>query len=296
MPTDIYIRLRGGLGNQMFQYAYALSLANGFSANKILDVREYETYKVRNLEINDFVLDNNTRLHVEGKLNYDKKIKRFHIFQYLYQKIVGAPFKKLNYKLVKKGFIFGGRSSNAIAVNLPKEVFLYGYFQSVAPILSIRAQLVEYFNLTNVNGINYNKYSKIISVDSIAVSVRRGKDAMNSFSLPEKDYYIHALCALLSGDSERQIVVYCDCIDDVIKDKWFEQYKNVVYVRECTPCEQMQLMRISKDFIMSNSSFSWWGAFLGSFNKKSKVISPRIWYKNVPIAETELLYDEIMIL
>ena len=74
MVNKIYVRMRGGLGNQLFQYAYALALDESDSSFKILDLREYETYKVRQFELFDFKLDNKTIINDLPKLKYDKKI------------------------------------------------------------------------------------------------------------------------------------------------------------------------------------------------------------------------------
>lgn len=296
MKRNIYIRLRGGLGNQLFQYAYAVALDKDNQANKILDIREYESYKTRNFEICNLVLDSNTRINEEKRLKYDAKIKIFHFSQFIRQKLRKAPLRTVNFKLAKRGYVLCGRSAPLINFDLPADLYLYGYFQNVAPLISIRDKLCNYFSIKETSNTEYYKYKEMIDESSIAISIRCGLDAAKSFTLPDKDFYICVIRDLIKSNPNRQLAVYCDDIDYVIENEWLAEFENVVYVRNCSPCEQMQLMRLSKDYIISNSSFSWWGAFLGAYGKKSKVYAPKVWYKNVPIQDTDLMFDDMVIL
>lgn len=108
--------------------------------------------------------------------------------------------------------------------------------------------------------------------DMIAIHLRRGDYVNNPFyvDLSSTDYYERAMKEF----PHEKFLVFSDDIE------YAKTYfvGNEFEFAEGTPEEDMDLMASCKGIIISNSSYSWWGAFLGDKNKK--VIAPKVWYSD----------------
>ena len=156
----------------------------------------------------------------------------------------------------------------------PDHVSLQGYFQTEKYFKHIEEEIREDF--TFKDGILNPCKEMISSVENpIALHVRRTDYLVNSenhFNLP-LDYYKAALDYF---DSNRNIIVFSDdptwCQQqDVFSDDRFMVSENT------DNRVDLCLMSLCNDFIIANSSFSWWGAWL-SQNKNKKVIAPFQWF------------------
>ena len=292
----IYTRMRGGLGNQMFQYAFAraISLEDGPAEIK-LDVREYNNYKTRKFELLDFKLADKTVVCEDEHLLYDSYISAYRVYQHMFFKLSGRRPSDGMSCLYPKGIILSGRTCSLPHINLPDNVYLYGYFQSATEILDIRNQLKSDFELRSKSN-RLRRVCSEIEDSAIGVSIRYGEDYQRSkWPVQSKKYYLTALKELEAGP-DRQIVIFSDCIKQIQDEKWFEEYKNLIYVTDFLPAEQIEIMRNCRDFVISNSSFAWWGGFLG-VNQSGRVIAPAEWYQNgIRTKDTLLRFPELTVL
>jgi len=156
----------------------------------------------------------------------------------------------------------------------PDHVSLQGYFQTEKYFKHIEQEIREDF--TFKDEILKPCKEMISSVEEpIALHIRRTDYITNSdnhFNLP-LEYYD---AALKHFDSNRNVIVFSDdpawCQEqDLFSDDRFmisENTDNRV---------DLCLMTLCNDFIIANSSFSWWGAWL-SQNKNKKVIAPVQWF------------------
>lgn len=107
-------------------------------------------------------------------------------------------------------------------------------------------------------------------IDMVAIHVRRGDYVNNPFyvDLTQTDYYERAMAEFPNAS----FLVFSDDIpwckkQDLFKDCEFSEGNDEI--------TDLNLMAGCKGLIMANSSFSWWGAFLG---EEKKVIAPKLWY------------------
>lgn len=294
----IYVRIRGGLGNQMFEYAYAyvLSLMNPDSYI-FMDIKELNNYYWP-FGLNDFVLTNRSFTTSE-RLRYEKEIAVFRALQFFRRKIFGISQTKVSERNFKKGNIFCGFYCDLPSVDIPNQVFLYGYFQNADVLIKHRDKLYNVFSLKNV-GNNIEKYIASIKQNSVSVSIRFANESETSenmnFVYKTKDYYINLVNKIIKYRGyEPQIVVSSNNIDKVIFEKWLGDFKDVVYIKDCTATEQIEIIKHCKDFIISNSTFSWWAAFLGTSKSNGIVLSPKIWFDGIDICKTKLLFPNLII-
>ena len=156
----------------------------------------------------------------------------------------------------------------------PDHVDLRGYFQTEKYFKHIEKEIRSDFTFKD-EILNPCK-EMIESVENpIALHVRRGdyiKNAENHFNLP-REYYEAALSKF---DSNRNVIVFSDdpvwCHDEGT----FADDRFIISENEDNRVD-LCLMSLCDDFIIANSSYSWWGAWL-SANKDKTVIAPAQWF------------------
>lgn len=295
MADAIIIKLRGGLGNQLFQYAFAKYIQKNFPKKKlIIDATYFQKKHIRSLDIHQLMLSDCEWLK-----------KRFLIFDLLYdsyrfidrlqkhkrdmqfsKNIFGDKYLFCD-KTLKLSYLDKGKTS--------KNIYLAGYFQQEYEIREVRDIMIETVRpREKISEIAESIKGKINEKNSIGISIRIGEDYRRfGWPLCSKEYYLEGLKRILSMHPDSNIIVFADEIDKVKEEKWFEDLP-VTYVEQCNSCEGLYLLTLCNDFVIANSTFSWWGAYLGA-NEKKIVIAPRLFYageemKNSGIALPDAIY------
>ncbi len=262
----IIVRIVGGLGNQMFQYAYAKSLQQkGFDVQ--IDTSKFKTYKLHG----GYQLD---------KYNIDLKVAGI-IPTFL-------SLVKIKKNVKEKNLLF-----NENLFNLKGNEFVKGYFQTEKYFKEIREILLEQFQKSRKNTESTDIFSKQIlgTTHSCSLHVRRGDYVSNSknhtiHGVCDLDYYNRAIEFILSKEKQTTFFIFSD---DILWAKENLKIENAIFVdHKCTPHEDIYLMSLCKNNITANSSFSWWGAWLNK-NKEKIVISPKQWYVS---KKTNIICDD----
>jgi hypothetical protein len=156
----------------------------------------------------------------------------------------------------------------------PDHVTLQGYFQSEKYFKHIEQEIREDF--TFKGEILKPCKEMISSVDNpIALHVRRTdylSNSQNHFNLP-LEYYE---AALKNFNNDRNVIVFSDDPDWCQKQDLFSDDRFMISENTDNRVD-LCLMSLCDDFIIANSSFSWWGAWLSN-NKNKKVIAPVQWF------------------
>ena len=158
--------------------------------------------------------------------------------------------------------------------NCPDHVSLQGYFQTEKYFKHIESEIREDF--TFKDEVLTPCKEMIESVENpIALHIRRGDYVKNSDNHPvcSMDYY---KAALDHFDSDRNVIVFSDdpiwCHDEGT----FADDRFIISENEDNRVD-LCLMSLCNDFIIANSSYSWWGAWLSS-NQNKKVVAPQQWF------------------
>ncbi|MGD1333093.1 alpha-1,2-fucosyltransferase [Vibrio harveyi] len=267
----ITIKLTGGLGNQMFQYATALSLAIKKDTNVTLDISEFKVYNLRNYELDKFNISSNVTNN---------------------SSIIARIVKKLKARILFKRRYFFEQSleytDNLESVG--KNAYLDGYFQSELYFLDIKEKLIEEFQLKN----DLSSYAVQIESEithsnqtTISLHVRRGDYITNSHTnsvhgVCSLSYYHSAIKRLESTFDDVHYYIFSD---DIAWVKENLPLVNATYIEgdnSRSPHEDIYLMSCCQHNIIANSSFSWWGGWLNT-NLDKVVIAPDNWFKkNIP--------------
>ena len=294
----LYVRMRGGLGNQMYQYAYALALRERYPEAEIwLDTREYRTYKRRVFELTDFVLAENTFLFTDGKLRYDLPLSVYHIYQRLYREVRGRHPFGVNEMLARRGLLLTGLGCSLPRSPLPDETFLYGYFENAAVLAPIRGALRKAYTLPETAWSGIPEALREPGYNCAAVSIRLGQDIVKSgWQLCSREYYRDGIEAIRREHPVDRLLIFSDCPEQVAREKWFDDMGiPMTYTVGLSPSAQMAVMARCRDFVISNSTFAWWGSFLGS-GENGLIVAPRLWQGNIPTEETTLYLSNMIIL
>ena len=274
----IIVSLFGGLGNQMFQYAAGLALAKKLNRKVFFNEnfnsvfkKQYENLdlnKIFNLQFNKcsnkFL---NDKLNFYLKNNVVKKIfYRFKFLQFLDSNFVSEKNFKIN-KLKKMKFIY-----------------LHGYFQNQMYFFNYVNHIIKVFQKINFKK-NYklSKIYKFIKIkNSVSIHVRRGDFLTNKININcNEDYYLSAIRILQKKIKKPYFFFFTDDVEWVKKNLQNYVKKNSKIISNynfSTPEIDLFLMRKCKNNIITNSTFSWWGAKLNP-NKNKLVISPKKWFK-----------------
>lgn len=159
-----------------------------------------------------------------------------------------------------------------IPYNSETDLIIKGYFQSFKYLN--RERVLKQFAIDkNTSEFIRLNYPEISEESYTSIHVRRGDylKALHKHPFCGKDYYLKAIN--LIGKKENFIVVS----DDV---KWCKEnikLKNIIYVENTSPIIDLYIQSFCKNNIISNSSFSWWGAYLNCSGNK-KVIMPSLWF------------------
>jgi len=268
-----YVKLIGGLGNQLFQYAYALHLLKKYK-NVKLDISEFKYYELHKLKIQNYKII----------LNFSEwnNVSKFYIFKNLY----------ISYRIKifsKKLYIFLHRKLNNYSIiyenskfkNLNDKDHLHeGYYQNLKFIEPNKKQLLNQIKLKRYSKKHKRLLDEILKKkNSVAIQIRlysktRAEDEYHGNISPK--YINKAKKKIESKIKKPFYYIFTNSNDWVYKNlkltgsnyklvKCFEDYEDLQSISKC------------KHQIISNSTFGWWGAWLNGNNSKI-VIVPKNWY------------------
>ncbi|WP_165730495.1 alpha-1,2-fucosyltransferase [Polaribacter sp. 20A6] len=275
----IIINLKGGLGNQMFQFAVASIVAEKSKQLVKIDNTYYDNVAIgatpRNYELSIF--DKFFKIASEGerkkflKNSYLKKIKKK--IGVKYARVYKEP--SLNYQ------------PKLLCLNGP--IYLEGYFQSYKYLMGWEDYIRKLYSFPIEDlGMKNKSFLKKItgSENSVGIHIRRGdyvseKKFKDFHGICTKEYYLKAIEYFTNTYKNVTFVFFSDEID------WCErEFSDIgfstIFVKDNSGVDSWNdlfLMSSCNHNIIANSSFSWWGAWLNN-NSKKQVIAPRNWYAN----------------
>lgn|GEM_PF-173604 len=274
----IICKVKGGLGNQFFQYAAGFALSQHFGRQLKLDLSGYSENDGkaahRDADILDFLIstpiaDPSEVARVKNRFGLFSRIIRYSKTRLLRQYFIGWHPE-----------IFTGPVPN----------YLEGYFQSEKYFLDLFHILRLKFTLHPTLSEEINSLIYLIDNMSspISLHIRRGdyisnRHAARIFNVCNETYYYKALSYFYDFIGEEfELVVFTDD-PDWARSKVKHQgptffacdfrSSNGLRLR---PSQELALMSRCSHHIVPNSTFSWWGAYLG-LNPKKVIVAPSVW-------------------
>lgn len=281
------VNIIGGLGNQMFQYAFALKLKTLFEEDVYIDIQHFnasifKSFKSHNLH-NGYELD---RLFYGKTLKEAKPGKIWRVSHYIPNYWISRAIRKY----------FPSRKSEVIEklkfqydptiLEIKGSKYYEGYWQSPLYFDDIRSLVVEEFRFPKMDEVNQNIANNMNSSNSVSLHVRRG-DYINNpgwGGICTLDYYRKAIEIALGEIENPVFYIFSNDIEWCKENlSSFILDASVIYINHNKGNESykdMQLMTFARCCIIANSSFSWWGAWLNNRDNKL-IIAPKRWTNTV---------------
>jgi len=280
MNSKITVRMRGGMGNQMFQYAAARSLALSENAEVEIDCRDLIKKGDRNFALNYFSLMSHVKIIDKGTpFNWPERF-----------------FKKISKQLYSEPeYHFNPKFNLLKAPN-----YLEGYFQSEKYFLKYRKQILSDFsiNSSSLKFVDHSIKNLLPPTTTVSLHVRRGDyitpKNLKIHGVLDIDYYQNAIELIKSKFGNHiTICVFTDDIRWVEENLQLPQPARIISKFTNNMIQDIFLMSQCNHHIIANSSFSWWGAWLNSSAEKT-VIAPQKWFgeKKLKKIDTSDLYPD----
>lgn len=253
----ITVNIKGGLGNQMFQYACARALSLRNEDRLRLARSDYQGDVNREFSLLAFNI-NSEVVNTNSIPFYLKLINRVR------QKLTRNFYVNFQPEVLKK----------------KGNVYLDGYFQSEKYFTDFAEVIREDFELNGgLEGAAAIAAAQI-QRDSHAVSlhVRRGDYVTHPDfgGIVTKEYYKRAIARITKEIPKAHLYIFSDEIDWCRENLRNTDKLTFVSQSDFKDYEELTLMSLCQHHIIANSSFSWWGAWLGK-NESKIVIAPTRW-------------------
>ncbi|WP_316759841.1 alpha-1,2-fucosyltransferase [Pedobacter aquatilis] len=276
----IVVKLQGGLGNQMFQYATARALSD-----------EPVCFDLSFLKYNNVSTDLLTARTFE--LGIFKSMHLLRINPYLLRLVLNQGKK---YKFIKRLLPKSLMHVNVVSdVNITqyKEKRAYGVtifqgdFQNPDFFLSIREKLLGEFTFPMIPDELANLKAQITGSNAVGIHIRRGDYLKPEFikvhGVLGKDYYRNAILEISRRVENPVFFIFSDDIEWCKKEMQITNFvPNFVSDKSVPAWVDLLLMSVCKHNVIANSTFSWWGAWLNK-NPNKIVISPLNWSANTTL-------------
>ena len=277
---NVVVKLQGGLGNQMFQYAFAKKISIATGRNLILDKSflldknpgPWNNYICRDYDLDIFNLSNCSEV------------------DYFDKKFLCIP-EEIDYSSTSISQI--DLFIDKIIKSDEENIYLDGYWASPRYFkdlfnyreeFSVRSDLVSFSPLSD----------EILSSNSVMINIRRTDFLNGNFhGVYGREYVLKCIKEIEKVEKNLRYYIFSDditwCKENLsdIHDSFVVDHSN----KGEKFSSYLYLMTLCKHFIIPNSTFAWWAAFL-SGNKNKKVFYPKIWLKG-PNVETNLLVKDL---
>lgn len=274
------VNILGGLGNQMFEYAMYLALKEAHPDENIkLCTRSFHGYGLHNgLEI-----DRVFGLKINEASLIDMCKVAYPILNYKMWQVMLHYFPK------RKSMTSGTTQIpfNFADVTRKGSCFYDGYWQNEGFFKHIRENVLRAFSFPVIRDErNKQLVGKLKGCNSVSIHIRRGDYLKEPiWCVCTHDYYLCGIDYLKNKDNIDFLCVFSDdipwCKENLKEIAGEIETAYVDWNKSTESYRDMQLMSYCKHNIIANSSFSWWGAWLGCRENKI-VVAPKVWV-NKPI-------------
>ncbi len=287
----IIVNIKDGLGNQMFQYATAYALAKKINTHVICDTRYLiekkikppKDYIVRDYDLDIFKIK-------KKKINYLVLLYTMQFFNnYVLRHNITKLVDKLNFHVLMER---SRKVDFRLIKNKKKLLYIDGYWQSEDYFKDYRDEILNLYNFNDLRNKKENLlFNKELNLENdICLNVRR-TDHLNTKELNAVgiNYYKNSIeyfeqklskiskIFIFSDDLEwcKKNFGYSEKFIFVGHEKAGNKFKNYLYLMSCF-----------KNFIVPNSTFAWWGAWLSN-NKNKIIIAPKNWSGTIEESEID---------
>jgi len=275
------VKFLGGLGNQMFQYAFYINLQQHFKTVKA-DLKDFETYSLHN----GFELEDIFPVKLEMATSF-----HLNLYQPYSRKWIWRKLKRLNGS--KNAYLeetpFFSYQPNLFKEN--KKRYFWGYWQHIDYIKSVEDQLRKDFRFPPIiENNNIQLVENIKNQITVSIHIRRG-DYLNEPSflgICDLVYYQKAIKFMQENLQDPLFVFFSNDIEWCRVNFSGLNTKFVDWNTGKDSFRDMQLMSLCHHNIIANSSFSWWASWLNE-NPNKIIVCPEKWINDTDLKTEGLI-------
>lgn len=288
MKTN-FIRLSGGLGNQLFQLSYGSTLTG---KNIYFHFNDIDTDLIQRIpgvhpDFQVLRLGSNTIFHRLSNFSLRlinwKGAPRIFVkaFEVVVSVVASSIFKEATSFRQQRNLGFEDQEcdlKSLTSLNI-------GYFQ--AHDYAVNLEILTSQILGNDEVQVYEKYRKLAYIEKpIAVQVRLGDYLKeDKFGVPGKSFFTAAL-EEIDNFKKRKLWIFSNDLPGVNEylPNEFLLSARMIEELDASPVLMLFIMSLAQDFIISNSTFGWWGAFINQ-NESREVVVPMPWFRHIDSPE-----------
>lgn len=290
MSEPIIAYLRGGLGNQLFIYAAALTQSRRLKCPLNIDSSHYLIPNRRHFSLQSLKLEGDVIEDASpwlGTLPVPSGGRRDRL------RYLAHRHRVVRRKIYEEPFFHYSKGIDSITAGTT----LYGYFQSWRYFAPVASSIAEMLFEQPVIAQMFAGGSPLPE-GAIALHVRRGdytKPAVTDFhGVTTAEYFDRALAFLRKSGHSGEPFILSDDVECASREVGDVLGIPVLDDPELTdPFASIGAMANASALVTSNSSFSWWAAWLGHYRGSLAVICPRPWFKDDRSASDLLLPEWI---
>ena len=285
MRNKLIIRLSNEIGNQMFMYASAYSISKKLNRELLID---NETAFLSKKNISKFGLNN---FNISSNIcsnEYKFKNLKGYLKRKISKKIDFLRYKKKFYIEKKDKMKITYYSDEFLNKHLSNIAFMEGHFESYKYFDDLRSQILDEFSFKNLNILKKNDfYNELNSCNSVSICLRQNRfsegktkdiDKKNKKSIDftlEQIRYINKSASFIKTKINNPIFYLWSNDFSSVPENLFEfNFKKIDLSSQKLDYDQricsLFLLTQCKHFIVTTSTFNWWGAWLS--NSKDKII------------------------
>lgn len=287
----VIVKIAGGLGNQMFQYAFGKTIALRNNTALKLDISIFEHYEFHEYMLNHLQIEENYATAEEVKMFAKHQTRKGR-----FGKLLNPFFADRTKYVEEPKYTFVPEM-----LNLKNPCYLDGYWQSEKYFKEIESIIRKEFRLrTPLSDYSRDVAERIVNEhNAIALHIRRGDIAHHPrfkiiHGVRPLAYYDAAIDEIRRRTSSPSFFVFSDDIEWARENIKTGSPTEFIGQGPKKNYEDLELMRLCRHHILSNSTFGWWGSWLSDFSQTGITIAPKQW--NIKFDSKDLLLPHWIVL
>ena len=293
----ITVHMMGNIGNQLFIYAFARALQLEYKQPMLIDLKGLKRgYYSANYKLDQFVLNDDIVYGIENlgllsRLKYKITSNIYHLQHYYYRYKKHQMFHPASIcKFWEKRGCYYNTNHDYFEYDHDGHInkYVYGYFQCEKYFHKYEKQLREDLKVkTPMTDYEKEIIGRMKAENSVAISIRASKAFDNpkvtdnlNLGFIDKDFYYRGMDEIAKRVKNPSFYIFADDME-IVKNEYQFPYP-VTYVTPPDSATGIRLMYSCKHFIITNSTFAWWGAYLGEYPEKFVVMSD-VWDRFGPL-------------
>ena len=277
----VVVRIQGGLGNQLFQYAAGVGLTEQLGAELLVDTSGFINYPLRKYHLSDlsrFAQDWGLGRPTQGLAGRMRMARQSSTPQFIlkHARILIHQERFFHYKPIPDWF------KNAI--------YLDGFWQSPKYFASVAERIRSLYDPSQyISKEESTLADSLSSTASVAIHVRRGDyisdaETCQIHGVIGTEWYRYAVDLARRIDPALQLHVFSD--DPAEARQIFDGFVGIEFHPPRSEWADLKLMASCRHRIIANSTFSWWAAWMATSGYS---IAPRNWFSREKLLNTSII-------